>query len=422
LKTKAADILQKGVERMQASEQLSPTLVAAVVSLAQIFVDTGQPEKAIEWLENETVGPLKLLNEGNEAVYSSPQMPIEIYKLALRSYVAVQPQRLEDAEKVMIELERAVSQAGDDKASENLTQIYMALGRELQQQLEELRNTKKQAQLKAVSEGFESFLKRIVERDKGNTWNSLTWAAETFHSLGSGYDDEKSPVLTREAKQYYLEAVKAYQSIIAHAQADQNFAPKDPNALDGVRLRLALCQRKIGQFDEAIKTIVSILKVRPMMLPAQVLGAETYQTKGATDKDSYGLAILGGGDRDAKGRPIIWGWAKISKLTQNQEKFEDTFHLARIKLSECRYLYAMMIREPDREKEKTKRRRTLTAAREDMWVTYKLYPKLGGKSRTEEYNRLLIKIQKALGDQPLGLDEFGRRNTEAGRNDQVTTK
>jgi tetratricopeptide (TPR) repeat protein len=413
-KTKAAEILQNRVERMKELEQVSPTLVTAVLSLAQILVDTGQPDKAIGWLENETIGPLKLLNDGNEVVFSSGQMPIEIYKLALRAYVAVEPQRLEDAEKVMNALEKAVSESGDAKASETLTLIYIALGRELQQQLEELRTSKKRKQLKTVSDGFETFLSRIIGRDKGNTWSSLNWVAETFYSLGTGFDEGSSLALSPEAKRYYEQAIKAYQQILSRAASEPSFAPK-PDALVGVRLRMAVCLRKIGRYDDAIKTIVSVLGERPMMLPAQILGTEIYQAKGGIDKDAYGLAILGGADRDKKGQPTIWGWAKLSKMTMNDEKFNDTFHLARIKLSECRYLYGMMIKDQDKKTEKDKRYRTIDAAKQDMWMTYKLYPTLGGESRAEEYNRLLKQIQRALGEKPIGLEEFRQRSIEANK-------
>ena len=421
-KTSAAEILEKGIERMKESGDVSPTLVTAVLALAQIQVDTGHPEKAIEWLENETIGPLKLLNDGNEVV-GGDKMSIEIYKLALRAYVAVEPQRLEDAERIMNALEKAVSESGDAQASETLTVIYIALGRELQQQLEELRNSKKNKELKAVSAGFETFLSRIVGRKKGNTWSSLNWVAETFYSLGTGFDDGKTPRLSPDAKRYYEQAVKAYEAILARADAEKAFAPT-PNALVGVRLRMAVCLRKIGHYDDAIKSIVNVLRARPMMLPAQILGAETYQAKGALDKDAYGFAILGGGDKDKKGQPIIWGWAKLSKMTMNNDKFADTFHEARIKLSECRYLYGMLVKDADKAKEQNKRHRTLDAARQDLWMTYKLYPKLGGEARASEYDRLLKRIQQGLGERPTGLEEFRRRAAEtdkAALNNKSTT-
>lgn len=405
LKTKAAEILTRGIEHLRSNDKVTPTLVAAVLSLAQILVDTGQPDKAIEWLENETIGPLKLLNDGNEVVFSSVQMPIEIYKLALRAYVAVQPQRLEDAERVMNALEKAVGSSGDEKANETLTVIYIKLGRELQQQLEELRNSKKSKELKAVSEGFETFLKRIATRNQGNTWSSLNWVAETFYSLGTGYDDGGTGGLSADATRYYTEAVNAYQRILERAASDPKFAP-NPDALVGVQLRMAVCLRKIGKFDEAISTIVSVLKDRPMMLPAQVMGAETYQAKGAIDKDAYAYAILGGPEKDTNNQSVIWGWAKLSKLTMNNDKFADTFHQARLRLAECRYRYGML------NKNKAKRRKTINAAREDLWITYKLYPDLGGQEQAEEYNRMLKQIQRGLGEKAIGLEEFRRRSAE----------
>lgn len=408
IKAKAAEILEKGVERMREKEEITPTLVAAVLSLAQILADTGQPDKAIEWLEHDTVGPLKLLNEGSDVVFASERMPIEIYKLALRSYVAVEPQRLEDAERVMNALEKAVNESGDAKASETLTLIYISLGRELQQQLEELRNSKKQKELKAVSDGFETFLSRIVGRQKGNTWSSLNWVAETFYSLGTGFDDGKSATLSADARRYYEQAVKAYQEILARSASDPKFAP-NPDALIGVRLRMAVCMRKTGRYDDAIKSITSVLADRPMMLPAQMLGAETYQAKGVVDKDAYAHAILGGTEKDAKNQPIVWGWAKLSKLTMNNEKFADTFHQSRIRLAECRYQYGML------NKDKNKRRKTIDAAKQDLWLTYKLYPNLGGPQRAEEYNCMLKQIQRALGDKTSGLEEFRKRAAEADR-------
>jgi tetratricopeptide (TPR) repeat protein len=302
-------------------------------------------------------------------------------------------------------LEKVVGSSGDEKGSETLTVIYIKLGRELQQQLEELRSSKKPKELKAVSEGFETFLKRIAARDKGNTWSSLNWVAETFYSLGTGYDEGQGGVLSADAKRYYSEAVNAYKKILDRATSDPKFAP-NPEALIGVQLRMAVCMRKIGNFDEAIKTIVSVLKDRPMMLPAQIMGAETYQAKGITDKTGYAHAILGGPEKDAKNQSIIWGWAKLSKLTMNNDKFVDTFHEARIKLAECRFQYGTL------NKNKAKRRKTINAAREDLWITYKLYPDLGGQARSEEYNRMLKQIQRGLGEKVIGLEEFRRRSVE----------
>jgi tetratricopeptide (TPR) repeat protein len=402
IKKQAAEILEKGATRLKETQQPSPVVVAGIVSLGQILIDSGSPEKAIAWLEDEKVGPLRLLKEGHAAVQSNDRMPIEIYKLTLRAYVAVEPQRIDDAEQIMDSLEKAVGELGDAKASETLTLIYIALGRELQQQLEELRASKQTQQLKTVSEGFEKFLTRIATREKGNTWTSLSWVAETFSSLGAGFEEKSNAPLSRQAKRYYEQAISAYQKLIERAVRDSSFAP-NPEAVLGTRLRMSKVMRKIGMYDDAIATILAVLKERPMMLPAQVMGAESYQAKGIIDQEAYALAILGGKDRDKKGQPVIWGWSKISKLTMNNDKFLETFHQSRIELARCRFQYGIL------NKDKNKRNRTIDAARQDLWITYKLYPQLGGEDTMAEYNRLLMQIQRSLGEKPLGLEEFRRR-------------
>jgi tetratricopeptide (TPR) repeat protein len=400
-KAKAAETLEQGINRMAAAGVPSSTLVAAVLSLAQIYVDTGRPEKAIERLEDAKMGPLTLLKSGSNLVITSPNMPTEIYKLALRAYVAVQPQRLDDAEKVMDALEKAVNDSGDAKAGETLTVIYITLGRELQQQLEVLRKSKNTDQLKAVSQGFEQFLSRISSREKGNTWSSLNWVAETFYSLGVGFDDGKVG-LAAQAKRYYEQAIKAYEHVLARAAKDPAFAP-NPDSLTNTKLRLAVSLRRIGRYDEAIKLITEVLTQRNVLLPAQVLAAETYQAKGAADKEAYAKAIFGA-EKGKDGQNVVWGWSKIATMTMRDKKYLDTFYLARLQMAECRYRHGMAT------EDKEKRRKTLDAARQDLWFTYNLYPNLGGPARTEEYNRLLKQIQTTLGDKSIGLEEFHQKS------------
>src|SRR6185295_7514807 len=100
--------------------------------------------------------------------------------------------------------------------------------------------------------------------------------------------------------------------------------------------------------------------------------AETYQSRGALDKAGYSSAILGG-QPGKDGKNIIWGWALMAKMTQDNDKFDDTFHLARHNLAECRYLYGMKQTDPEKQK------KFAQAAKDDIRITYKLYPNMGGK-------------------------------------------
>jgi tetratricopeptide (TPR) repeat protein len=341
-----------------------------------------------------------VLVEANHPVAGRAGFAIETYKLALRAYVAVTPQQVDKAEATMDALEKLVQGAGDANAAENLTKIYVSLGRELEQQLQELRRSGQTKQLESVSKAFEIFLDRVTKRDSGNSYASLNWVGETYFSLGAGFD--AGPGKTSEqAATYFAKAAEAYKHMLEVVQDDPKFKD-NPESLTAVRLRLADCYRRAGNYDDAVSLLVEVLKQKPMLLPAQVQAAETLQARGASDPKSYGLAILGA-QPGRDGRNTIWGWAKISNLTMNNEKFADTFHHARLKLVEARYQYAQTVDEA------SKRAAILAVAKQDLWITYNVRPELGGEVTVARYERLLKQIQGALGEKESGLQEFRDR-------------
>jgi tetratricopeptide (TPR) repeat protein len=351
-------------------------------------------------LEHPAYGPLTLVDAKHPAA-GRESFPIETYKMALRAYVTVTPQQLEKAQKAMSVLEKLVQGTGDAGAAENLTAIYISLGRQLQQQLQELRKSGKTKELDAVSKAFEVFLDSAVNRDTGGNYASLNWVAETYFSLGAGVDEGGSLASPR-ARAYFQKATTAYQRMLEMAEKDPKYKDQ-PDALVGIRLRLADCYGRSGQFEKAIKTVSDVLVDRQMLLGAQVQAAEIYQSQGAVDPKGYALAILGA--QPAKdGRNLIWGWAKISKMTMSNPKFDDTFHQARLKLAESRYSYALAQKDADR------RAKILENAVQDLWTTYKLRPDLGGPETTARYDRMLKMIQKTLGRQESGLAEFKQRD------------
>ena len=406
LKKQAEETLAKGISRMEKAENVDATMAAAVFALAQICVETGQPDKAIEWLERPKMGPLTLVKSGSPL--ANQAYAIETYKLALRAFVAARPQQLKKAEESMDALDKAVQSTGDAKAAENLTAIYISLGRELQQNLQELRKSGKKNDLDAVSKAFEVFLDRVTKRTSGNSYAALNWVGETYYTLATGFD-EGGPSQSAKAKTYFQKATTAYQRMI-------EFAAKDPELkanenLIGVRLRLADCYKRAGKFDEAIKVLLAVLKEKPMLTSGQIQAAETYQAKGADDPTAYALALYGstpGKDR----KNLIWGWLQLSRLIENRistgdPKFEESFHLARLNMAESRYRYSLTL------KEKDKRDKILEAAKQDLWITYKLHPNLGGQQTAAKYDSRLKQVQKELGNKVTGLAEFKDREAAA---------
>ncbi len=351
LKKNAREILGKGIARLEKAPAVDAALATGVLSLAQIDVEAGEPAKAIELLEDKKMGPLVLVKANNPAV-AREAFANETYKVALRAYIAVQPQQIKKAEEVMDLLEKRVQKSGDAAAAANLTAIYISLGRELQQHLQELRKAGKTKELDAVSSAFEVFLDRITKRETGGSYSSLNWVGETYYSLGKGLDEGGAGGSTK-TKTYFQKAAVAYEKMLDLAAKDPKF--KDhPETLVAIRLRIADCQRRGGDFDAALKTLIAILKEKAVRLDVQVQAAELYQSHGAFDPTGYALAITGSTPgRD--GRNIIWGWAKISQLTTNRPEFANTFHEARLNMAEARYQYALTHKDEDKRARSSRR-------------------------------------------------------------------
>ncbi len=405
LKQQAEQTLTAGVARMEKAQQIDAQLATAELTLAQIYLESGEPDKAIAQLELPKIGPLPLVAAKNP-IAARGQFASETYRMALRAYIAVEPQQLEKAEAVMNDLEKLVQASGDAKAAENLTAIYISLGRELQQHLQTLVKTGKARQLEAVSKAFETFLDRVLARDKGNNLTTLNWVGETYYNLGMGFE-EAAVALRPKAAVYFGKAAAAYEKMLALAEKDPKYQDA-PAKLFPMRLRLADCCRRSGKFDEAIKLLLVVLKQQPSLLNAQVQAAETYRSRGDMEPGYYALAIKGS-NRGKDGTNTIWGWSQLSKVAENNyAKFADTFHLARLHMAESRYLYV----QANKDKNPKLTKGVLDAAWKDLWYTYQLHPDLGGEESAARYDRLLRQVQKARGSKEIGLEEFKQRDAE----------
>ncbi len=401
LRKQAHDLLTSGVKRVEGSGQVDATLASAAFTLGQMDVETGDSAGAIKWLENPKYGPLTLIKAGDPAA-TRDNFAVETYKMAMRAYIAVSPQQLEKAEAVMDALEKLVQGSGEGQAGDNLTAIYISLGRQLQEHLKELRASGKTEELNAVSRAFEVFLDRVIQRGAGGNLSSLNWVAETFASLGAGHEDGGG--ISAYAQGYYKKAASAYKQLLELAEKDPKFRD-NPDSLLGLRLRLADCYRGAGDFDQATLEVTNVLREKPTLFSAQVQGAQIYQDRGAVDPTGYEKAIMGGSP-DRTGRNLIWGWARLSKTTMSNPKFAATFHQARLNIAESRYRYALA------QKDATRKHKVLEAAVGDLRSTYQLHPDLGGPETAAKYDRMLKKIQKALGVPETGLKEFKQTETQ----------
>ncbi len=403
LKQKAQVTLETGVERMRSGTEISPTVASAGLSLAQIYLDTSQYQKAVGILEDETLGPLTLVAANHEAT-QTPGYAEEAYKSALRAYVTVTPPQQEKAESVMDALEQLVAQQGGD-AAEKLTLIFISLGLQLQDQIAVLKDEGKDEEIKQVAQSFEVFLDRVGKREKGNDWASRNWVASTYFNLGSGFDNNGK--LSQQGVQYYKKAIAAYNRMLQEAKENPEFAP-NPDLILGVKMRIAECLRKLREYSDALNLLAEILEQKPMMLEAQVIAAETYQERGLTYNPQWLYYARQGGRKDPKThKERIWGWGRLAQIVARYPQYQDIFHKARYNLTYCRLAQAQKI---DDAKEK---KALLDQGKEDLRILMHLYPDLGGPLQREKYDRLLKDIQRELREKPIGLDAFPKPTVQA---------
>lgn len=401
LSKRAQSLLADGLKRLKAklgdSQPVTGEMLAAALMLAEMDINAGQPQQAVELLEDPKVGPLALVNAKNPLA-TSGNLPVDTLKVALRAFVAVQ--NLDKAEAVMDRLDQLMAGKGGDGQSE-LTRIYIQLGLALESQVSNLRKTNQTAELERVTRAFEKFLERIGSRTSGNNFSSLNWVAETFASLAAGYNTGTAK-LSPQAKQYYERALATDERIMTTAVKEPAFIPS-PDALLVVKLREALCLRRLGQYKAAVDLLEGVLRERQQLLDAQVAAAQTYMDWGSVNPAYYNLAILGArkSSRDSSGREIntIWGWTKLAMVLQGNPAHRNVYHEARLNTARCRLLQAEARTGEDRQK-------LLKLAVYEIFLTQRLVPDLGGDEMREKYDQLLKTIQRLAGEKAVGLKAF----------------
>lgn len=398
LKTRAKKILADGIERMKEGE-LNTTLSSAVLALAQILLDTGEPELSKQYLEDEKIGPLRLVQD-NHSVVQRPGFAEETYKTALRSYISMVPLAasaserdaiMEKAQQLMNSLEASVGDTPEGKRK--LVGIYVSLARDVEKQIQlapaDMKNE--------LSSGFETFLTRVSETTTDG--RVLNWIAEMFFSLGNSNDSGEGKA-SEMAKHFYQRADEMYQKILDQNTGDSETL--DPNLLIRVRMRMATTKRRMGRFKDAIDLFEAILKERNRMVDVQVEAAITYQEWAQANKNPDYRGAITGGRPDPKTRKnTIWGWANLSRVTgtamTTSPKYKDTFHQARYNLALCRYRHALHKKGKDRTD-------YLKRAKGDITKTVVSSPDWGGPAWKSKFDSLLKQIQGSLGENPVGLE------------------
>ena len=412
LRSDAAVQLEAGMKQVAPNTAPDKALVAAMLSMCQYYVETGESAKAIAMMELPTIGILGLTRKNDPVTKldSKNAFAQEVYKMALRAYIGDMPvaedrqQRIDQAKAVMDSLNQTVGQ--DDAGKSQLVGIYYGMARELESQM---KLSESDEQRKALAQGFETFLNEVGQTS--DDFNIKNWVAETLNGLGRSFDSPGQ--ITPEARGYYEQSMATLEAIIKKGGADSAWLNADEKKaasyLVQLQLRLARMQRQLRYFGKSIDSFVGILKQNQMMLEVQVEAARTYQQwaehgqdednrpgKSINPKRLYLSAILGT-RKGEDGKNIVWGYNRIAAVTSRfQPKYNETLFEARYNLAECRYYYAL-------SKSGDEKVKYLGYAKREILNTCKLYPSLGGDQMKTRSHELMKKIQRDLNEKQTGL-------------------
>ena len=166
--------------------------------------------------------------------------------------------------------------------------------------------------------------------------SSLTWIAETYYGLAQSSLDNAS-----ETKMYFERAAATYLSILDRAKKDKQFNDKDRVA--GIRLRLANCKRRQGEYDEAEKLLKQLIAERPRAADVQFEIAYVWFDQGKAGKTDFLKKAVEGEKRGQKGE--VWGWTELSTRLQRlvadgrpetRDRYGDKLYEAWYNTAQCR--------------------------------------------------------------------------------------
>jgi tetratricopeptide (TPR) repeat protein len=383
LREQAAALLTSGLQRCQ-HQPVTPSMVAAALSLAQHTLQKGEPGGALELLEHPTYGPLMLASR-EDPLMKSPELTQRAYTLALLAYVTELPKANSQEKlvaKAMTTLEALKATVGDDDAGRRqLATTYLSLAQNVRQQIESAPPEGREV----LSAAFEQFLERAAA--SATEENVLSWVADSY--LGLGRTLNATDGVNGKGRPYFEKAVGIYQSILQRGASGE--LSLDANARITAESRLAAAHREMGDFTAALDRFTRILTDQPNQVYVQLEAARTLQQWGDDGPpDAYLKAIRGDRPAAPGQQNLIWGFGRLARIVASSDSLRDVFFEARFRLAQCRFQYALQ--QPPEQ-----RKTTLAEAERDIVLTARLYPSLGGEQRKAEYEKLLQEIRRSQG-------------------------
>ena len=390
LKTRSGKLLAEGYNSIANRSQVNLSQAAGVLYYLQWLLSEGDSVQALEVLQNPQVGPLALLESQDFA--DNPAFALEAFKAALRVYISSDPPQEEQAIAMM---ERMGKLAGSSpQAQQQLTSIYVNLGKQMQNQIETLTAGGKLQQAQGLAAAFSSVLERVADRSDSQSWSVRNWLAETSLQLGTSLQGNAS---TRHLQQ----AEQAYRDILSAAENDSGLAPSEL-ALLAVRKKLGECLLAQGNYESAIEQFTAVLSEKPNILELQQATAAAFQAWGTSESNPKILdEAIQGSLPQANGKNLVWGWLQMAKIADSAarksagtdsasqakaNKFHDLYFESWYHAAEARLAAAKLATGQDRVAQ-------MNTVRQSIATLEQLYPDMGGPRWKDKFTALSEEAQ-----------------------------
>ncbi|MBM4010053.1 MAG: hypothetical protein FJ286_01545 [Planctomycetes bacterium] len=423
----AAAAIDEGLAAVESAGSLpadagGKVAVAAALARAQLALEADDLPLVGRILNHPVYGPLTLA-EGDSPAFSQGPLADGARALALRYFV--ETEQPDQVRRVLLAMDKAAGDGAD--ASARLVTNYLAIGRDLQAQLDALtsgpqaNSPEAQRQAARLVEGFETLLEGLRTRD--GQLASQFFVADTYLALGTSKPLGTS-VSKATADEFLARAADVFTTLLARqnetgtpAESRAEIVRLEPT----IRRRLATIRKQQGRWDEAQAEIDWILSdpQRRNSLDVQREAAEVLTAAGlavaAEDPaKADGLLREAAAGRSSAAAPI-WGWAGIAtKLARQAFAADDAPALkAREMFFDARIRVAQTLLERARLPGQADRAQRLEAATSAIVMTRKLYPDLGGPTTSRRFEAVLEDIQREQGATPDGFKQLDRQTGSA---------
>lgn len=379
-------------EAFEAASAAEPTSlqVTAALYLAQAALDEGDAARAERFLKDKQTGPLTRARTGAAPADTTA------FKLAtLTAAVRTAALRGNEVDATIDRFARLVETAPE--AETGGRRAWLSLAVALLADLQASREAAGAAASSAAST-LAKALDRLGPVAEAGDWNTRLWIAQARLRCGEALKNEEA------ARASVAAARDALQGLIARAEREASFAPK-PSAVLAARLRLAECQRELGEHQAAVETLAKMLDGGPTLLDVQRVAAQTLQEWGEATQDTERLEqAIAGARPGSDGKNILWGWSKLAsvagRFAARDPRRKPLFFEAWREVAASRYQLALLASGADRAEQLRKAAGTIVALQRQ-------HPELGGGASRAAFDRLLREIQTASGEEASGLASLG---------------